>query len=117
MRLTAYLLAFTTDVPIPTREIEIPAERLAEAVVKMTDDTSLDTAEKIMAAGRDLVLGLAYELGQEDFQRRGKRSVSVGDVIRLEDGSLHRVLGAGWEHLPKGTDINKLERGLAASLR
>jgi hypothetical protein len=112
MRLTAYLLAFTTDVPIPTREIEIPAERLAEAVVKMTDDTSLDTAEKIMA-----VLGLAYELGQEDFQRRGKRSVSVGDVIRLEDGSLHRVLGAGWEHLPKGTDINKLERGLAASLR
>lgn len=95
MKIVAYLLAFGTEVPIPTREIEIP------------DDGSTNEA----------LLDWAFTYGQNDFQPRPIRSVSVGDVIKLPDGSLHRVLGCGFEHLPAGTDINTLERGAAASLR
>lgn len=99
MKITAYLLAFGTDVPIPTREIEIPE----------SDTCAIER--------NDTLLDIAFRFGQNDFQPRPIRSVSVGDVIKLGDGSLHRVLGCGWEHLPAGTDINTLDRGAAASCR
>lgn len=105
MKLIAYLLAFGTEIPIPTREIEIP--EASDALLEQCD-----TKDKWIT-GR---LGLAFHYGQNDFQPRPVRSVSVGDVIQLGDGSLHRVLGCGWEHLPPGTDVTKLERGKAASL-
>lgn len=117
MKLLAFLLAFGTEVPIPTREIEVSQDEVNSVIKEMANDKTLDSFEKMKEAGQDHVLGLAFKYGQEDFQRRGKRSVSVGDVIMLTDGSLHRVLGLGWEHLPPGTDVNTLERGLQASLR
>jgi hypothetical protein len=107
MKLTAYLLAFTEETPIPTREIDIPDHEVIEMAT-----LPLRTEQKI-----DYLLGMAFQYGQNDFQPKPARSVSVGDVIRLESGSLHRVLGAGWEHLPASTDINRLERGLRAVLR
>jgi hypothetical protein len=107
VKVTAYLLAFGTEVPIPTREIEIP-EVDADALL-----ASCTTRE----AWVDGKLGLAFQYGQNDFQPRPIRSVSVGDVIKLGDGSLHRVLGCGWEPLPAGTDITTLERGASASFR
>lgn len=99
MHLIAYLLAFGTDTPIPTREIDIPEHEIDE-------EPSIDS-----------LLELAFKFSQNDFQPRPIRSVSVGDVIKLGDGSLHRVLGCGWEPLPAGTDITTLERGASASFR
>lgn len=98
MKITAYLLAFNDIVPIPTREIDL-------------DTYFAETADN------DCLLDMAFQFGQNDFQPKRCRSLSVGDVVKLPDGSLHRVLGCGWEHLPAGTDINKLERGAIASCR
>jgi hypothetical protein len=69
------------------------------------------------SADNDALLDLTFMYGQNDFQPKPFPSVSVGDVIALPDGSLHRVLGCGWEHLPAGTDVNTLERGHLASCR
>jgi hypothetical protein len=107
MKLTAFLLAFGTEVPIPTREIEIPEEDGDGLLTKCNDRAA-------WVAGK---LELAFMYGQNDFQPRPIRSVSVGDVIKLGDGSLHRVLGCGWEPLPAGTDVTTLERGASASFR
>ena len=97
MKITAYLLAFGTETPIPTRTITVPSE-------EASDDPNQ-------------LLESVFYYGQNDFQPQPVRSLSVGDVVKLPDGSLHRVLGIGWEHLPEGTDIDTLERGFAASLR
>jgi hypothetical protein len=97
MKIVAYLLAFGTEVPVPTREIDVPDDEIM--------------------GGVDSFLDAAYKYGQNDFQPRPIRSVSVGDVIQLPGGGLHRVLGSGFEALPEGTDINTLERGNAALLR
>lgn len=98
MKILAFLLAFGTEVPIPTREILIPSADISDTPTE------------------DEMLGLAFQYGQNDFQPHQIRSLSVGDVVKLPDGSLHRVLGMGWEHLPPGTDVTKLERGRAACL-
>lgn len=107
MKVIAYLLALGTEVPVPTREIEIP-EAESDALLNECNE------KEQWIEGR---LELAFKYGQNDFQRRPCRSVVVGDVIQLGDGSLHRVLGASFERLPEGTDINTLERGTAALLR
>jgi len=104
MEITAYMLAFGDETPIPTRTITIPDHD----VCPDHDDPDED------ALGR--LLELAFYYGQNDFQPLPIRSLSVGDVVELNDGSLHRVLGIGWESLPAGTDINTLERGVRASL-
>ena len=61
-------------------------------------------------------LEMVFYYGQNDFQPKPIRSVSCGDVVVLPDGSLHKVLGAGFESLPAGTDINSLPRGVRASI-
>ena len=49
------------------------------------------------------VLQLAFYYGQNDFQPVPERySVSVGDVIELNDGRKFRVMGAGFEELEPG---------------
>jgi hypothetical protein len=48
------------------------------------------------------LLNAAFHYGQNDFQPQPAPSVSVGDVIRLPDGSLHRVMFAGFKRLPDG---------------
>jgi len=96
MQITVYLLAFGTEVPAPVRVVDL--DRLEG---KPTNEELLD---------------LAFYYGQNDFQPKPIRSVSVGDVVKLPDGSLHKVLGAGFESLPAGTDINTLPRGREASL-
>lgn len=93
MKITAYLLAFGTDVPIPERIIEVP------------DDTPDDG-----------LLEAAFYYGQNDFQPQPVRSLSCGDVVKLPDGSLHKVLGVGWEALPEGTNLADLPRGPRASI-
>lgn len=91
-QITVYLMAFGDIVPIPERIVDVPE---ADCV----SESSL--------------LNSVYYHGQNDFQPKPVRSVSVGDVIKLPDGSLHRVRGIGFEALPVGTDINTLERGHA----
>ena len=105
MKITAYMLAFDTETPIPTRTITIPDEEVNNGF------------SGLFREDEHRLLELAYYYGQNDFQPLPVRSLSVGDVVKLNDGSLHRVLGIGWESLPAGTDINTLERGARASLR
>jgi hypothetical protein len=52
------------------------------------------------------LLNAAFLHGQNDFQPQSGPSVSVGDVIKLPDGSLHRVMFAGFKRLPD--DYNPL---------
>jgi len=92
MKITVHLLAFGTDVPIPTRLVDLP-----EDMVGKSDQP-------------DRLLNLAYYFGQNDFQPQPVRSVSVGDVIELPDGALHRVLGVGFESLGNRA-LSSLERG------
>jgi len=60
-------------------------------MVRVPDDTSDDD-----------LLEATFRYGQNDFQPQTAPSVSVGDVIRLPDGSLHRVMFAGFKRLPDG---------------
>jgi hypothetical protein len=106
MKLTAYMLAFGDDTLIPERTITIPDHETVGLRARKGSDEALAH-----------LLELAFYYGQNDFQPMPIRSLSVGDVVKLNDGSLHRVLGLGWEALPAGTDINTLERGIHASLR
>ena len=102
MQITVHMLAFGDIVPAPVRIVDIPEDGFPLC----------ETPEQALAAALDKV----YYLGQNDFQPKPIRSVSVGDVIELPDGSLHRVRGMGFEALPAGTDISTLERGLACSI-
>jgi hypothetical protein len=76
MIVKSYQTAFNRNEPIKIRHIEIgPLEGLTQAGM----------------------LNLAYEQGQNMFQPvEGCYSVSVGDVIELPDGSLHRVASCGF---------------------
>lgn len=91
-QIAVYLMAFGDIVPIPERVVDVPE-------ADFESESSL--------------LNSVYYHGQNDFQPKPVRSVSVGDVIKLPDGSLHRVRGVGFEALPAGTDIHTLERGHA----
>ena len=44
----------------------------------------------------DQYLGATFQYGQNDFQPQPMPSVSVGDIIRLPDGTRHAVLGCGF---------------------
>lgn len=105
MQITVHLLAFNEDVPIPRRIVDLPAKE----VIKIQPGRLNEEA-----VGH--LLDLAFYYGQNDFQNKPVRSVSCGDVIELPDGSLHKVLGVGFERLPDGTDLNTLPRGARASL-
>ena len=98
MQITVHLLAFGEENPIPTRLVDITDAQLAES-----DHPGH-------------VLDLAFQFGQNDFQPKPVRSVSVGDVIELPDGRLHRVRGIGFEALPEGVELGSLERGWRASM-
>jgi len=56
----------------------------------------------------DRLLDAAFYYGQNDFQPQPLPSVSVGDVIELDNGSLHRVEGVGFKLLPDNTDLSTL---------
>jgi len=103
MQITVHLLAFGEDVPIPTRIVDIPDSEIAPLYNDPDED-------------RRHLLERAFYYGQNDFQNKPIRSVSCGDVIELLDGSLHKVLGIGFETLPDGTDLNTLPRGVRASI-
>ena len=92
MQITVHLLAFGTDVPIPTRLVDLPEDMVGES----------DQPGHL--------LDLTFYFGQNDFQPKPVRSVSVGDVIELPDGALHRVLGIGFESLGD-RELSSLERG------
>lgn len=100
MQFTVHLLAFNEEIPIPTRIVDTP-EKQARALVASKSE-----------GDRDILLEMVFYYGQNDFQPKPVRSVSCGDVVELPDGSLHMVLGSGYEHLPTGTDINTLPRGV-----
>ena len=95
MQITVHLLAFTEDGPIPTRTVDLPPE---------AKDAS---AEEL--------LDLVFKFGQNMFQSKPVRSVSVGDVIDLDQG-LFLVQGVGFKKLNPFTDIETLPRGAAALL-
>lgn len=102
MKIKAFMLAFADGAE---RRIEVPDALVDEAAA--TDE-------------RGGLLELAFRFGQNDFalpadRAQGLPSLSVGDVVELPDGSLHRVRGCGWEALPEGTEIASLERGRDAA--
>jgi len=99
MQITVYLLAFGEKTPVPARIVDIP-NNIQGAGDEPTNEELLESV---------------YFYGQNDFQPKPIRSVSCGDVIELPDGSLHKVLGAGFESLPQGTNINTLPRGYEAA--
>jgi len=99
MQIKVHMLAFNDDNPSPVRVVDVPQEDYNN-VTGHSDPWML----------ADVV----YCYGQNDFQARPIRSVSVGDVIEFPDGRLLRVRGVGFEVLPEGTDLAKLERGTAA---
>ena len=81
MLIYAELRAFAVDGDeIKLRPIEIP-----EPFVK--------------GRNTDEILSLAFYFGQNDFQPRPFYSLSVGDVVRLNDGSRWRCEMAGWTKL------------------
>jgi hypothetical protein len=102
MKITVYLLAFGTEVPVPERIVDVP-----DNLQGSRDDGGPTTEE---------LLEQVFFYGQNDFQPKPIRSVSCGDVVRLPDGGLFKVLGAGWEAIQPNTDINTLPRGREASL-
>lgn len=48
------------------------------------------------------ILGPIYHYGQNDFQAKPIRSVSVGDIIRLPGGDRWVVKGVGFAKVPAG---------------
>lgn len=105
LTITVFLLSFNNETPIPTREVDIPSEEVAKI-----------HPGRFTEEARGSLLELVFYYGQNDFQPKPIRSVSCGDVIKLPDGSLHKVLGVGFEALPLDTDINTLPRGSRATL-
>jgi hypothetical protein len=107
MQVTVYMLAFGDIVPVPERIVDIPDEKFV--------DLCVEAHSTMVPATIESLLDLAYYYGQNDFQPKPIRSVSVGDVIKLPSGALHKVLNVGFEALPAGTNINTLPRGRDAS--
>lgn len=100
MKIKAHMLAFGGG---KIREIDIPDNELKERILAGATDPDM-TGAQIQEHARDATLDAAFYYGQNDFQPRPFPSVSVGDVIELPDGSLHRVEGCGFtkiEALPK----------------
>ena len=93
MKIEVYLTAFAREgEPVKVRPVLIPDE----------------TPESEM-------LETVFYLGQNEFQPvDGCYSVSAGDVVKLPDGSLHRVAMAGFEALPADTDTASLPIGMEA---
>jgi len=102
MKITVYMLAFNEEVSIPMRIVEVPDHEVKN-LYEDPDEDRLHLLERV------------FFYGQNDFQPQPIRSVSTGDVIKLSGGSMHKVLGAGFEHLPAGTDLNTLPRGYEAA--
>lgn len=50
------------------------------------------------------LLDAVFYWGQNDFQPQQLPSVSVGDVIELPNGELHRITSIGFKQLPRGAD-------------
>lgn len=53
-------------------------------------------------------LDAIFHYGQNDHQPQNLPSVSIGDVIELPDGSLHRIRLRGFQRLKAGVDLRKL---------
>lgn len=102
---TAYLLAITDEVQL--RSITVPDEEVSN-LLAMPGEGDWTPVHYL--------LDELFRLGQNEFQSRPVRSLSVGDVVDLKEHGLWRVRGIGWEKLPEGTEIDSLERGIAASL-
>lgn len=54
-------------------------------------------AKRLFAAkNKSEILELVFEFGQNDFQQKNIRSVSVGDVVRFFNGERWAIDNAGW---------------------
>ena len=106
MIFTAHLLAFDYDAK--TREIDVP-----DSII----DQQIGSLDQPLRPGKLVaLLEQIFFYGQNDFQPRPIRSLSVGDVVRLHDGRLYRVLGLGWERIPEHLEVEDLARGMQATL-
>ena len=96
----AYMCAFAKGKP---RTITVPDEAIEEN------------------ASNDILLGLCFYHGQNEFacpEDLAQRlpSMSVGDVVKLPDGSWHVCQSFGWKQLPEGTTMDSLVTGPEAAL-
>ena len=90
MIVKAYQTAFHREGEVKIRQITIPDEEVPEAASEENTQALLERA---------------FYYGQNDFQPvQGFYSVSVGDVVELNNGQRFRVLGAGWEELDADED-------------
>lgn len=94
----AHLLAFADGA---VRNVTVPDEEIAGA----------DQSAKLE---RIFYYGQNDFACQEDLDQR-LPSLSAGDVVELEDGTLVFCKAAGWEVLSEGTDVATLPRGWEAT--
>jgi len=90
MIVKAHLAAFRYEgEPVAVREIEIPEEDVRKIIGdnKTSVGTGFDLAE------------LAFKYGQNDFQPRPMRSVSVDDVVEIPLYGRFLVEGVGFSYL------------------
>jgi len=79
MKIDVHMLAFMG--PEDVRHVEVPDGEFESAI-------------------KDDKLSIVFKLGQNDFQTQQMPSVSVGDVIELNN-EYHLVLGAGFRQITK----------------
>lgn len=90
MIVKSYQTAFHREGTVKIRPIYIPDHELENTAVEELEDT---------------ILSRAFYYGQNDFQPRADcYSVSVGDVIELNDGRRFRVMACGFVELKAGED-------------
>ena len=90
MIIPVHMLAFENDKDL-IREVEIPDEELISSKISSGEQ------DRILH-----ILELVFRYGQNDFQPKPMRSVSVGDVIELEN-QYHMVKSVGFEPLDTTT--------------
>lgn len=86
---------------------EFPEERTVRLNIMYGDDPSsksflaiadkLDRGEVLSDQEINSLLSMVYRFGQNDFQPQDKRSVSIGDVIDLEENGLWFVSSYGFK--------------------
>lgn len=68
--------------------IEVEMHAFANGAIRRVEIPSED--KRLDPTNFDALCGLAFEYGQNDFQRQNMPSVSVGDIIRVPRGDTFR---------------------------
>lgn len=91
-------MAITVSYEVELHAFGEQGQTIRTVDIPLTEVGGIDCRRDLLEVTRD-ILGLIFHYGQNDFQPKPVRSVSVGDIVRLA-GERFVVKGIGWMKVP-----------------